>query len=296
MLRVRGTERGIALTTDCNARYCGLDPYEGARHAVAEAARNLACVGAEPVAVTDCLNFGNPERPAVYYQLREAVRGMADACRALGVPVVSGNVSLYNDGIAGAILPTPMVGMAGVLERVAERAGIAFPPDCTLLLLGTAAATLGASAYLAAMHDRDAGAPPPLDMALEAAVQDVTRTAIRHGLVRAAHDCADGGLAVALAEGCMAGGVGCHVTLPDALVQAADGRRDVLLFGEAASRVILAVQGDAAATITALAAEREIPVHVLGQTTALPQFNLTGFLSVPLASLVIRYESAFRSE
>jgi len=109
VLRVRGTGRGIALTTDCNARYCGLDPYLGAQHAVAEAARNLSCVGAEPVAVTDCLNFGNPERPAIYFQLREAVRGMADACRALGVPVVSGNVSLYNDGIAGAILPTPVV-------------------------------------------------------------------------------------------------------------------------------------------------------------------------------------------
>jgi len=296
VLRVRGTERGIALTTDCNARYCGLDPYEGARHAVAEAARNLACVGAEPVAVTDCLNFGNPERPAIYYQLREAVRGLADACRTLNVPVVSGNVSLYNDGIAGAILPTPIVGMAGVLERIEARAGIAFPPDCTLLLLGTTPATLGASAYLAAMHSRDAGAPPSLDMELEAAVQEVTRDAIRRGLVRAAHDCADGGLAIALAEGCMAGGVGCEVVLPDALVQAAGGRRDALLFGEAASRVLLAVQGDDAATITALATMRNVPVHSLGRTTALPQFRLHGFLNVPLANLVTRYESAFLSE
>ncbi len=145
VLRVRGTRRGIALTTDCNARYCGLDPYLGGMHAIAEAARNLACVGAEPVAVTDCLNFGNPERPEIYFQLREAVRGLADACHALAIPVVSGNVSLYNDGIAGAILPTPMVGMAGILDDIDQRAGMAFPADATLVLLGPTDATTGAS-------------------------------------------------------------------------------------------------------------------------------------------------------
>ena len=293
VLRVRGTGRGIALTTDCNARYCGLDPYLGAQHAVAEAARNLACVGAEPVAVTDCLNFGNPERPAIYFQLREAVRGMADACRALGVPVVSGNVSLYNDGIAGAILPTPVVGMAGVLDRIEERAGIAFPPDCILLLLGAELATLGASAYLAAVHGKEAGAPPPLDLHLEGAVQATTREAIRRGLVQAAHDCAEGGLAVTLAEGCIAGGVGCEIILPNALIHATRGRRDALLFGEAASRVVLAVVGDNAATVMALAASHDVPVHVLGHTTALPQFSVHGLLNVPLTNLITPYETAF---
>ena len=292
VLRVRGTGRGIALTTDCNARYCGLDPYLGAQHAVAEAARNLACVGAEPVAVTDCLNFGNPERPAIYYQLRECVRGLADACRALDVPVVSGNVSLYNDGIAGAVLPTPLVGMAGVLEHIEHRAGMAFPPGCTLLLLGAAEASLGASAYLAAMHGMDAGAPPPLDLSLEAAVHDATREAIRRGLVRAAHDCAEGGLAVALAEGCILGGSGCDIALPPTLVDAAGGRRDALLFGEAASRVVIAAEGDAAATITALAKERGVPVHPLGTTTATPQFAIRGLLTVPLSNLATPYQTA----
>ena len=260
---MRGTRRGVALTTDCNARYCGLDPYLGGMHAVAEAARNLACVGAEPVAVTDCLNFGNPERPEIYFQLREAVRGLADACHALSVPVVSGNVSLYNDGIAGAILPTPIVGMAGVLDDIDRRVGMAFPPDATLLLLGPTAATTGASLYLATVRDIEAGAPPALDLTIEVAVQECVRRMIRGGYVRAAHDLADGGFAVALAEGCIAGRVGCEVDLPDALLAAVGGRLDALLFGEAASRVILAVAPGAIGQIEECAAScwRSSPHH-----------------------------------
>ncbi len=293
VLRVRGTRRGIALTTDCNARYCGLDPYLGGMHAVAEAARNLACVGAEPVAVTDCLNFGNPERPEIYFQLREAVRGLADACRALAVPVVSGNVSLYNDGIAGAILPTPIVGMAGVLDDIDRRVGMAFPPDATLLLVGPTMATLGASLYLATIRDIEAGAPPALDLIVEAAVQECVRRVIRQGHVRAAHDLADGGLAVALAEGCIAGRVGCEVALPDALSTAVGGRLDALLFGEAASRVILAVAPEAVRQIEECAAALVVPVHILGTTTEMRQFALRGIMKVPLQDLITVWETAF---
>ncbi len=292
VLRVRGTRRGVALTTDCNARYCGLDPYLGGMHAVAEAARNLACVGAEPVAVTDCLNFGNPERPEIYFQLREAVRGLADACRALAVPVVSGNVSLYNDGIAGAILPTPMVGMAGVLDDIDERVGMAFPPDATLLLLGPMTATTGASLYLATVRGTEAGAPPALDLAAEAAVQECARRAIRHGHVCAAHDLADGGLAVALAEGCIAGQVGCEVDVPDILATAVDGRLDALLFGEAASRVILAVAPEAIEPIKEGAAALGVPVHILGRTTETRQFVLRGIINLPLHDLTTAWENA----
>ncbi len=297
VLRVRGTERGIALTTDCNARYCGLDPYLGAQHAIAEAARNLSCVGAEPVAVTDCLNFGNPERPAVYYQLREAVRGLGDACRALGIPVVSGNVSLYNDGLAGAILPTPLVGMAGVMERVAERAGMAFPPDATILLLGTETASLGASLYLATAHGIDAGAPPPLDLTDEAAVQMLVRDLIRAGHLRAAHDLAEGGLAVALAESCITGGVGCDVDLPVALMDAADTRLDALLFGESASRVLVAVAPAAVEAVMARAHAAGVPAHILGATTAAtaPHFAIRGLCNVPLPMLALPWETALVS-
>ncbi len=292
VLRVRGTRRGVALTTDCNARYCGLDPYLGGMHAVAEAARNLACVGAEPVAVTDCLNFGNPERPEIYFQLREAVRGLADACRALAVPVVSGNVSLYNDGIAGAILPTPIVGMAGVLDDIDQRVGMAFPPDATLLLLGPTMATTGASLYLATICGTEAGAPPVLDLMVEAAVQACVRRAIRAGYVRAAHDLADGGLAVALAEACIAGGVGCEVDLPGALSTAVDGRLDALLFGEAASRVLLAVAPEAIGRIEEYAAALDLSLSIVGRTTEIRQFALRGIMNVPLHNLSTAWENA----
>ena len=292
VLRVRGSRRGIALTTDCNARYCGLDPYVGAVHAVAEAARNLACVGAEPVAVTDCLNFGNPERPEIYFQLREAVRGIADACRAFSIPVVSGNVSLYNDGIAGAILPTPLIGMAGVLDDIDHRAGMAFPPDGILLLLGPTTATIGASAYLATVRGIEAGAPPPVDLTIALALQTVLRDVIAAGHIRAAHDLSDGGLVVALAEGCIAGGVGCDITLPNALVAAADGRLDALLFGEAASRVLLAVAPDAINAVEDRAARGNLPVQILGRTTATPQFALRGYMNVPLQHLITAWETA----
>jgi phosphoribosylformylglycinamidine synthase II len=292
VLRVRGTRRGIALTTDCNARYCGLDPYLGGMHAIAEAARNLACVGAEPVAVTDCLNFGNPERPEIYFQLREAVRGLADACHALAIPVVSGNVSLYNDGVAGAILPTPMVGMAGILDDIDGRAGIAFPAEATLLLLGPTDATTGASIYLAAVRGIEAGAPPSLDLQAEAAVQRCVREAIRNGYVQAAHDLADGGLSVALAEGCIAGRVGCEIVIPEALRAAVDGRLDALLFGEAASRVILAVAPEALVPLESSAAALGVPLHILGRTTKTLQFSLHGLMNVPLHNLSTAWETA----
>ena len=292
VLRVRGTQRAIALTTDCNARYCGLDPKLGAMHAIAEAARNLACVGAEPIAVTDCLNFGNPERPEIYYQLREAVTGLGEACHALGIPVVSGNVSLYNDGMAGAILPTPMVGMAGLIEDIDARVGMAFPPDAVLLLIGRATPTTGGSLYLAAMHEIEAGTPPTIDLNDELAVDGCVRDAIRQGLVLAAHDLADGGLAVALAEGCIAGGVGCAVDLPEELVAGAARRLDRTFFGESGARVLLAASPASVGAIERYAARDNLPVHIIGQTTGTPQFSVQGILSLPLRNLATAWENA----
>ena len=213
VLRIKGTQKAVALTIDCNSRYCYLDPYRGGQIVVAEACRNLSCVGAEPLALTDCLNFGNPERPEIYHQLEWCVRGMARACRVLGVPVVSGNVSLYNESQGQAIYPTPIVGGLGLLEDVSLRTGSAFTEaGLTVFLLGQSglqarSADLAGSELLNEIHGMVSGRPA-ITLALEQQVQALCRRAIQQGIVASAHDCAEGGLAVALAESCIPNSVG----------------------------------------------------------------------------------------
>ncbi|CAM3320539.1 phosphoribosylformylglycinamidine synthase subunit PurL [Deinococcus saxicola] len=294
VMRVKGSGMGVAATSDCNPRFVQLDPYTGAAAAVAEAARNLACVGATPLAITDNLNFGNPHRPEVYYQLQQAVQGIADACRALNTPVTGGNVSLYNQYTQGdervAIHPTPTIGMVGVLPDISKRATLGLKAaDQTLYLLGEHAGSIGASQYLESLHGLEAGRVPPLDLKLEQRVIDGTLALIRAGLSDTAHDCAEGGLAVALAEMAMAGSVGLSVTL-DA---PAGVRTDALLFGEAHSRVVVAVR-DAQAT-ESLLGELGVPFVRLGHsggdtvTVTAPARGL--HLSVNLAALTLAYES-----
>ena len=311
VLRIKGTGGGIALTTDCNSRFCELDPYQGGMQAVAEAARNLVCVGAEPLAVTDCLNFGNPERPEVFYQIEGCVRGMVAACEALGTPVVSGNVSLYNETSGQAIAPTPVVGMVGLLDDVTRHTGLAWPAAAHLCLIQPPATTansddgaassaatdnphsafriphsaLGASEYLATVLGHEVGTPPPLDLAAEKRVQTVALAAIRAGLVLAAHDCSEGGLAVALAEGCIAGGIGAdldlHATVPAA------GRADALLFHEAPSRIVVACTPAALADLRARAAAGGVALIMLGSTGGdgfLLRRGTTVIAQVPLAA------------
>ncbi|HEY9888368.1 MAG TPA: phosphoribosylformylglycinamidine synthase subunit PurL, partial [Candidatus Obscuribacterales bacterium] len=247
------TRKGLAATVDCNGRYVYLDPYEGAKGAIAEAARNLSCVGAEPIAVTDNLNFGSPEKPVGYWQLAEATRGLADGCRDFGTPVTGGNVSLYNetldsDGHPTPIYPTPVVGMVGLLADVTQACGQGWrqPGDAIYLLGLTPAAaltapeyvTLGGSEYLAVVHGTVAGRPPQVDVALEKAVQAACRHGIHQGWVRSAHDCAEGGLAIALAESCISGQLGATVQLA---VAGADIRWDRVLFGEGGARIIVSV-------------------------------------------------------
>ncbi len=237
VLRVKeAAPLALALTLDGNSRLVYLDPYEGARLCVAEAARNLACVGAEPRIVTDGLNFGNPDKPDRYYQFREAVRGIADACRQFDVAVVSGNVSFYNESPEGPIHPTPIIGMLGVLPDVSRAAGIGFRSagDRVWLLGDLDGASLAGSEFLAVEHGLEAGRPPALDLELELKVQEAVRGLVRDGLVHSAHDCADGGLAVALAESCIAGRVGARVALPGEVSARA-------LFGEGPSRVVVTV-------------------------------------------------------
>jgi phosphoribosylformylglycinamidine synthase len=251
---------GVALTSDGNGRWCEVDPRRGAALAVLEAAANLACAGAEPIAVTDCLNFGNPERPEVFWSFREAVDGIADACSALGVPVIGGNVSFYNEAEGGggdrAIFPTPIIGMAGVVDDVARtvRSGFAHEGD-RVVLIGAPEVTLGASLWLHVVHGTVRGRPA--DPALERSVRATrcVREAVRAGLIASAHDCGDGGLAVALAEACIQGGCGATVSLP-VETQA--------WFGEGPGRFVVSVALERQAELEALGRLRDVPVAVLG--------------------------------
>jgi len=244
---LRGVYRGLAATVDCNSRYVYLDPYEGAKATVAEAARNLSCVGAEPIAVTDNLNFGSPEKPIGYWQLAESCRGISDGCKALNTPVTGGNVSLYNEtldaqGNPESIYPTPVVGMVGLIADLTKVCGQGWQSSGDLIyLLGDdkTLPTLGASEYLAVLHSTIAGKPPRVDFELEQKVQTACREGIRQGWIKSAHDCAEGGLAVALAESCLSGQKGATVKL--GLGSNPSVRWDNILFGEGGGRILVSV-------------------------------------------------------
>jgi phosphoribosylformylglycinamidine synthase II len=254
VLRLKGTARAIALAADCNARHCELDPWQGGATAVAEACRNVAATGARPIAITDCLNFGNPEKPEIYYQLEQAILGMSEACRALGVPVISGNVSLYNETDGRPIYPTPMVGALGLLDDATWRVTAGFrSEDDVVVLLGNAEAALGGSLYLAALHGKVAGRLPKLDLAAEARLHRLLGAAAAAGLLRSAHDVSDGGLAVALAESCILGGVGATIA------------RQSDLFGEGQSRAVASTASSQLDALLALAAEHGVPAAAIGR-------------------------------
>jgi phosphoribosylformylglycinamidine synthase subunit PurL len=267
VLRVRHEDFGIAVKTDCNSRYVRLDPYEGGKATVAEAARNVACTGARPLGITDCLNFGSPERPAVFYQFREACRGIADACRALGTPVTGGNVSFYNESPTGSVDPTPVIGMIGLLSR-ADRAvpSHARSPGDSVFVLGETRAELGGSAYWEVCHDFVGGQPPRVNFDDEKRLVDLLVTGAERGLFRSAHDCSHGGLAVALAEVAMGGpyqaaGFGLDVDLTP---HAARLTPHELLFSESHGRAVVTSSPERAAAVQALAGELGVPVHRAG--------------------------------
>ncbi|MEX0801072.1 MAG: phosphoribosylformylglycinamidine synthase subunit PurL [Dehalococcoidia bacterium] len=259
-----GTSRGIALATDGNGRYCYVSPGAGGAIAVAEAARNVVCVGARPVAATDCLNFGNPERPEVYYQMQQVIEGMAAACQVLGIPIISGNVSLYNETGGQAVYPTPVVGMLGLLDDVEVRCGPGLAGEGDeVFLLGAAleqpADALAASEYLKLRHGQ-IGGRLEIDLDLEARVQRAALSAIRQGILSACHDCSDGGLAVALAEMCLAGGQGI-----DAATAPLGPRLDASLFGEAQSRILVAVAPDNRGALLAVAQGMNVLASFIGR-------------------------------
>jgi phosphoribosylformylglycinamidine synthase len=268
VVRIKGTDRALAMSVDGNGRYCYLDPHGGAMLAVAEASRNVACAGARPLGATNCLNFGNPERPAIMWQFARAVEGIGKACRALGVPITGGNVSLYNETDGKAIYPTPVIGVVGLLEHADRLVTRAFKASGEIIaLLGDAAPSLGATEYLKAVHGLVRGAPPALDLERERALQELLVALATDRLLRSAHDCADGGFAVAVAECTFGTGMGAEISLdetdlaaPQALIQA------TALFGESASRVVVSLRPEHVTQVLQHAAAAAVPARILGET------------------------------
>jgi len=237
VMRIRKTRKALAMTTDCNARYCYLNPRMGAISAVCEAARNIVCSGGKPLAVTNCLNFGNPYKPEIYYGFSEVIAGMGEACLALDTPVTGGNVSFYNEDPERAVFPTPVIGMVGLVEDISHITTQTFKDEGdAILLVGENKNELGASEYLHALFNQTKGKVPPIDLEYEKKLQSALLAAIQKGIVKSAHDCSEGGLAVAVSECCISereNMVGASIKISDEI------RSDCLLFGETQSRVIL---------------------------------------------------------
>jgi phosphoribosylformylglycinamidine synthase len=280
------TTRGIAVSTDCNGRYCYLDPYTGAQIAFVEAARNVACSGGRPAAITDCLNFGNPEKPEVFWTFYESVRGLADACETFGVPVISGNVSFYNESFGQPIYPTPTVGLVGTLRDIEDHCTMGFVSEGdAVVLLGRTKAELGGSEYLKVVHGMVAGAPPKVTLADEKLLVELLVTAIRTGIIRSAHDCSEGGLAIALAESCLAGGIGARVEAASDLPGA------VALFSESQGRAVVTVAADHYDALKTLAVTHATPCVRIG-TVGGDRLVITGHAAVWLDEMRAAYEPA----
>jgi len=304
VLRLKGTETLLAATTDGSGRFCYLDPYEGGKAAVAEAGRNLVCVGARPLAVTDCLNFGNPEDPEVMWQFKECVRGITDACRAFGTPVTGGNVSFYNESPRGPVDPTPVIGMIGVIEGagqpsrsrspVSRPITMAFKGEGDLIvLLGETREEVGGSEYLAVIHKRKAGKPPRIDVNAERALQRLMVDAAARGMLKSAHDCAEGGVAVALAESCIAEDdqlMGARVDLSQ-LTRRGSPRPDALLFGESAGRIVVSCERFQRDALLALATRYGVPAAIVGRVGGSRLF-VEPWIDVPSESLSEAWRTA----
>jgi len=268
-VRIKGTDRALAMSVDGNGRYCYLDPYRGAMLAVAEAARNVACSGARPLAATNCLNFGNPERPAIMWQFAKAVEGIGAACRALDVPITGGNVSLYNETDGNAVYPTPTIGVVGLLEHADRVVGRRFQESGdAIILLGEGRGELGGSEYLKVAHGLVRGLPPSLDLQAERALQNLLVALAGERLVRSAHDCSDGGLAVAVAECCFETiGIGAEISIGEVQVARDPGVNvAAALFGESASRVVISVVPADLTRVLEQASAAGVPARLIGHT------------------------------
>jgi phosphoribosylformylglycinamidine synthase len=265
-VRVKETHRALAMSVDCNGRFVYLDPYLGAQLAVAEASRNVACAGGLPIGATNCLNFGNPEKPEIMWQFARAVEGMGAACRALDIPITGGNVSLYNETDGRGVLPTPVIGVVGLIEDANRVAGRAFRAEGdVVVLLGDTRNELGGSEFLQVVHDQIRGLPPQLDLEREAALQRLLVQGVASGVIRSAHDCVEGGVAVTLAECCFDTPHGVSVNLAAVADASAAYRETAALFSESASRVVVSVAPAHAAVLAGMAEKAGVPVREIGR-------------------------------
>jgi phosphoribosylformylglycinamidine synthase len=285
MIRIdEDTNLGVAIATDGNGRFTKLDPYTGAQLALAEAYRNVAATGAKPLAVSDCLNFGSPEDPAVMWQFAEAIRGLADGCLEMGTPVTGGNVSLYNQTGEAAIHPTPVVAVLGVIDDISRRTPIAFADEGHLIyLLGDTKEELGGSAWSQVVHDHLGGLPPAVDLGREKLLAEILISASRDGMVDAAHDLSDGGLIQALVESCLRGGKGARIVVPDGVDPF------VLLFSESAGRAIVAVPRSEELRFNDMCGARGLPATRIGVIDG-TEIDIQGQFSIPLSELKVAHE------
>ena len=290
VVRLDGTQKGVALTLDCNSRLCLLDPYVGTVSAVAEAARNLAVSGAEPIGVTNCLNFGSPEKPEVMWQFQQAIAGLRDACLAFNTPVVSGNVSFYNETEGRSIPPTPVIGMVGLLDDVTQRVTQWFKGEGdAVVLLGRNREELGGSEYLAVIHHQVRGTLPWIDLDIERRLIRTVLTAAREGLLRSAHDVAEGGLAVALAECCISNETGVPI---GARIELESGLRpDALLFGESHGRVIVSVRRRHLTRLREIARRDDVVMTSIGEVRG-QRLEIGDLLDLPVAGMRDRWRGA----
>jgi len=267
IIKVKGTKKALAISVDCNGRYCYLNPYNGAMMAVAESARNVVCAGGRPLAITDGLNFGNPMKPENYWQFQKCIEGLSKACEVLNTPVISGNVSFYNENPKGAVDPTPMVGMVGLIEDAARYVTQDFKNKADLIvLLGENKPNLSGSEYLYLIHKQKKG-DPQIDINKEKALQDACLEAIRAGVIHSAHDCSEGGLAVTLTESCITNAnrmLGAVITLDE--LKSNDIRLDEILFGEAASRIVVSIDKKNLGVLEKIAKRYGVTCKILGET------------------------------
>ena len=281
VIRIKGTNKALAMTTDCNGKYCYLDPYEGTKGAVAEAARNIVCSGGKPLAITNCLNFGNPYKKDVYWYFSECIRGMGDACRFFKTPVTGGNVSFYNETVKSAVYPTPTIGMVGLVENLKNVTSQFFKDVGDLIvLLGNSCESIGGSEYLQIVTGKVVGHAPKVDLDFEHKVQTACLQAIKMGIIRSAHDCSEGGLAVALAESCFNpyGLFGVKITLTSS------HRLDFVLFGEAHSRIIISIRRDDLNKLNQILNKIDVPSHILGEVIH-ERFIIDDFIDAPINNL-----------
>jgi len=291
VVRIKGTTKGVAMTVNCNSKYCYLDPYTGAAIAVAESARNLACSGARPLAITDCLNFGSPENPEVMWQFDQAINGMRDACLRLNTPVVSGNVSFYNETEGTAIYPTPSVGMVGLIENIENHLTQWFKDEGDIIvLLGQTKEEFGGSEYLKQIHSKVCGQPPELDLELEIKLIEVLLKASEKGIIKSAHDISEGGIAVAVSECCFTptGPIGFEISVSHLL------RKDAILFSESQGRAVVSLSTTNLNNLKELTSESGLPMEIIGQVKG-TRLLIEDLIDIPVSRAFSAWANGFEN-